>query len=157
MVELSRRAFVKLVGASAACACTGVLGMGGCAGDPTATTPPAPEGSYRIEDGRLYLALSEMGTLLGVGGAVKVTLTSVVGPEQKVIVVHAGDADYRAFANACTHNGKELNYHHPEGLLACCGRSSRFDLAGEVIHGPAEEPLPSYPVMREGDELVIGI
>lgn len=156
-MDLSRRAFVKLVGASAVCACSGVLGIGGCAGNPTATTPPAPEGSYRMEDGRLHLALSEMGTLLGVGGAVKLTLASAVGPEQNVIVVHAGDADYRAFANACTHNGKELNYLHAKGLLACCGRSSQFDLAGEVLHGPAEESLPSYPVALEGDELVIEI
>ena len=157
IVDLSRRAFVKLVGAAAACACSGALGMGGCAGNPTATTPAAPEGSYRTQDGRLYLALPEMGTLLGVGGAVKLTLADVVGPERKLIVVRSGEADYRAFANACTHNGKELDYLHATGLLACCGRSSRFDLDGAVIHGPAEEPLPSYPVAREGDELVIEI
>jgi Rieske Fe-S protein len=98
-----------------------------------------------------------VGTLLGVGGAVKFTLPDADGPERKVILMRPGEADYRAFANACTHNGKELNYLHAKGLLACCGRSSRFDLAGEVIHGPAEEPLPSYPVAREGDELIIEI
>jgi Rieske Fe-S protein len=98
-----------------------------------------------------------VGTLLGVGGAVKLTLPDADGPERKVILMRPGEADYRAFANACTHNGKELNYLHAKGLLACCGRSSRFDLAGEVIHGPAEEPLPSYPVAQEGDELIIDI
>ncbi|NIV38441.1 MAG: Rieske 2Fe-2S domain-containing protein [Anaerolineae bacterium] len=156
-MDLSRRAFVKLVGASAACACSGVLGIGGCAGNPTATTPPAPEGSYRFEDGRLRLILSEVGTLLGVGGAVKLTLPDADGPERKVILVRTGEADYRAFANACTHNGKELNYLHAEGLLACCGRSSRFDLSGKVVHGPAEDALPCYTVRQEGKELVIDI
>jgi Rieske Fe-S protein len=42
-------------------------------------------------------------------------------------------------------------------LLACCGRSSRFNLAGKVIHGPAEEPLLSFSVVKEGNELVVDI
>ena len=156
-MNLDRREFIKLAGTTVACTCIGMLGTSGCAGSGTSNTPSAPDGSYRGQDGRVFLSLSAVGTLLGVGGAVTLTLTEANGSERKVIVVHPGDADYRAFANACTHNGKELNYLHTEGLLACCGRSSRFNLAGEVIHGPAEETLPRYPVVQEGDELVIGI
>ena len=98
-----------------------------------------------------------MGTSLGAGGAVKLTLADANGSERKIILVRPAEADYRAFANSCTHNGKELNYLHAEGLLACCGRSSRFDLAGDVIQGPAEDALPSYRVWQEGGELVIEI
>ncbi len=156
-MSLSRRAFVRLVGTSVVCACTGALCTSGCAGNSTSSTPPAPEGSYRVQDDRVYVALAELGALLGVGQAVKLIVADANGSERKMIVVHPVEADYRAFANACTHNGKELNYLHAEGLLACCGRSSRFDLVGEVIHGPAEESLPSYPVARENDELVIEI
>ena len=154
---LSRRSFIKLTGTTVACTCIGAMGTSGCAGSATSSVPSAPEGSFRVQVGRLRLALSEVGTLLGVGGAVKLALADPNGSERKVIVVRPGKADYRAFANACTHNGKELDYLHAEGLLACCGRSSRFDLAGEVIHGPAEHALPSYPVVREGDEMVIDI
>jgi Rieske Fe-S protein len=131
--------------------------MSGCSGSATSSTPPAPEGSYRVQDGRVHLALSKVGALLGVGRTVKLALADPNGSERKVIVVRPGEADYRAFANACTHNGKELNYLHAEGLLACCGRSSRFNLAGEVIHGPAEVALPGYPVAQAGNELVINI
>lgn len=154
---LSRRSFIKLTGTTVACTCFGALGTSGCASNSTSNTPPAPAGSYRVQEGRVYLALSEVGTLLGVGGAVKLTLTDVNGSERKVIIVHPAEADYRAFADACTHNGKELNYLHAEGLLACCGRSSRFSLAGEVIQGPAEDALLDYPVWQEGRELVIEI
>lgn len=154
---LSRREFIKLTGTTMVCTCIGALGTSGCAGNPTSSMPPAPEGSCRVQDGRAYLALSEVGTLLDVGGAVKFTLADANGPEQKVILMHRGEADYRAFANACTHNGKELNYLHADGLLACCGRSSRFDLAGEVIQGPAEDDLLSYRVWQEDGELVIEI
>ena len=154
-MSLDRREFIKLAGTTVVCTCIGMLGTSGCAGSPTSSTPVAPEGSYRFLDGRVCVSLSEVGTLLGVGGAVKLALADHNGSERKVIVVRRGEADYRAFANACTHNGKELNYQHGEGLLACCGRSSRFSLAGEVIHGPAKAALQHYRVWQEGDELII--
>jgi len=155
-MSLSRRKFIKLAGTTAVCACAGVLGTSGCGGT-TSNTPSAPAGSYRVQNGSAYLALSEVEPLLGVGGAIKLTVGNANGEERKLIVVRPGEADYRAFANACTHNGKELDYLHGDGLLACCGRSSRFDLAGGVIHGPAESPLSSYQVSLEGAELVIDL
>jgi Rieske Fe-S protein len=156
-MSLSRRTFIKLTGTAVVCTCASALGAGGCGGNPASSTPPAPAGSYRVQDGRVYLGLSQLGTLLGVGGAVKLTEGDVNGAGRKVIVVRPGEDDYRAFADACTHNGKELDYLHGEGLLACCGRSSRFDLAGAVIHGPAEAPLLRYRAWHEGAELIIEI
>ncbi len=154
-MNLSRRAFFKRTGTLMVCMCVGGLGMSGCAGQRTSSTPPAPAGSYRLQDGRVHVTLSQVGALLGVGGAVKLTLEGEDGSERKIILVRPGQADYRAFADACTHNGKELIYLHEERLLACCGRSSRFDLAGEVNHGPAENILLSYRVDQEDGELVI--
>jgi len=135
----------------------GAVGTSGCGGNPTSSTPLAPTGSYRVQDGRVCLALAELRGLLGVGGAVKLTLAGAKGEGRKLIVVRPGEADYRAFANTCTHNGKELDYVHGEGLFACCGRSSRFNLAGDVLHGPADEPLLRYRVWREGTDLIIKI
>ena len=156
-MSLSRRAFIKLTGTTMVCTCIGALGASGCASNPTSDTPAAPVGSYRVQDGLVYVALSEVGTLLGVGGAVKLTLEGADGSEQKVIIVRPSETNYLAFANACTHNGKELEFQPREGLLACCGRSSRFDLVGDVIKGPAENALPRYPVRQESGELVIEI
>ncbi len=156
-MSLSRREFITLTGTTAVCTCIGALGTSSCGSNPTSSTPPAPAGSYRVEDGRVYLALSELGTLLGVGEAVKLQVAGVNGDGRKLIVMRRGEADYRAFANACTHNGKELDYLYGEGVLACCGRSSRFNLAGDVLHGPAEEPQLRYQVWRKGAELIIQI
>jgi hypothetical protein len=44
-----------------------------------------------------------------------------------------------------------------EALLACCGRSSRFNLAGDVNHWPAEDPLLRYRVFCKGAALIIEI
>lgn len=157
IVRLSRRSFIKLAGTATVCTCIGALGTTGCASNPTSSTPPAPAGSYRVQGDRVHVSLAEVGSLLDVGGAIKFTLEGANGPEQKLIVARPAEVDFRAFADACTHNGKELNYLHAEGCLACCGRSSRFDLAGQVIHGPAEDALLSYRVWQEGNELVIEI
>ena len=154
-MRLTRRSFIKLAGTTAVCTCIGALGASACGGRPTSDTPPAPEGSTRLQDGRLYVTLSAVGALLGVGRAVKCTLQGMDGIERKLIIVRPAEAEYRAFADACTHNGKELNYLHGAGLLACCGRSSQFNLAGNVIKGPAEEALLQYRLWQEGKELVI--
>jgi Rieske Fe-S protein len=156
-MDLSRRAFITWTGTAFACTCIGTLGVGGCSGKGASDTPPAPDGSYGVGDGHLYVTLAELGPLLNVGGAVKCRVDESGGWERKVIIVRPGDDVYQAFSDACTHNGKELNYHHEEGLLACCGRSSRFDLEGNVVRGPAEDALVRYGVWLEGDQLVVEI
>ncbi|HSR31702.1 MAG TPA: Rieske (2Fe-2S) protein [Anaerolineae bacterium] len=154
---LDRRGFIKLTGTTIFCMCGGAAGMGGCGGNPTSDTPGAPAGSYRVENDRVILSLSAIDSLTPIGGAVKFTFQNQGGSQLKVIVVHSGDQEFRAFADRCTHNGKELNYLHNDGVLACCGRSSRFDLAGNVVNGPAEEALVSYGAQIEDVELVITI
>jgi Rieske Fe-S protein len=93
--------------------------------------------------------------LLGVGGAVKCEVGVGDDSVLRIILVRPCESDYRAFADACTHNGKELSYLHEEGMLACSGRSSRFDLEGKVMRGPAELALPRYAVRMDGGQLVI--
>jgi hypothetical protein len=94
------------------CACIGALGASACASSPTSDTPPAPADSYYLHNGRVYVALSEVGTLLGVGGALKLTLEDANGSQQNLILLRPGETDYLASANARTHNGKELDYLH---------------------------------------------
>jgi Rieske Fe-S protein len=154
-MNVSRRTFIKLTGTTLICTCAGTLGTSACGGEPAADTPVLPPGSYRLAGGRLIVDLAAAGSLLGVGGAAKGSVIDGGGAPHSVIIVHPAEEDYRAFANACTHNGKELYYLHEEGLLACCGRSSRFDLAGAVVHGPAELALPRYGASLEGEDLSI--
>ena len=154
-MTMNRRRFIKLTGTTVLCMCAGALGTSGCAANSTSDTPAMPTGSFRLEGGRILVGLSEVEGLGSVGGAVKLALKDEGGDELKIILVRPGDADYRAFADSCTHNGKELNYLHEERKLACCGRSSQFDLAGNVIRGPAETRLPRYRLWREDGRLVI--
>lgn len=156
MMTVNRRQFLRLAGATAACMCVGALGTSGCSSKSASNTPPAPEGSYWIRDGKVTMSLPQVEMLAPVGGAVKLALNAG-GLDRKIIIVHSADAEYRAFTDSCTHNGKELNYLHEEGRLACCGRSSQFDLDGNVLRGPAETPLRQYSLWQTGEELVIEV
>jgi nitrite reductase/ring-hydroxylating ferredoxin subunit len=92
----------------------------------------------------------------------------VDGTEQ-VIVVHTG-GEIRAFQGICTHEYFELDKGfltgggspgengRPAGTLTCALHLSRFDLAdGEALDPPAELPLMRYPVVIEGDRVLIEI
>jgi nitrite reductase/ring-hydroxylating ferredoxin subunit len=151
-MTIDRRTFLKLAGGTMACACASAVGLGGCAGTGAARTPAAPEGSYRRKGDTVIVTLSAAGELARAGGAVRLALD---GEAIRLLVVHLEDQVYRAFADRCTHNGKELDYAHEEGELRCRSRKSRFDGAGSLIRGPAEGGLVVYPLHRQGDELVI--
>ena len=151
---IGRRTFLRLAGSVTVCACTGAVGISGCALAGAAHTPLAPEGSYRREEGQVVVTLSATGDLARAGGAVRLALDE---KEVKLVVVHSRDQVYHAFADRCTHNGKELDYIHEEQEMRCRSRKSRFDLAGSLITGPAMGGLKVYPVHRQQDELVIEV
>jgi len=146
---MERREFLKLAGSALLCACA--VGTGGCAGG-TSRTPPAPEGSYRREGNSVLVSLPAVEALQAAGGAVRLVLG-----ETSVLVVHLEGEVYRAFADRCTHNGRELDYLHGKGQICCRSRKSRYDPAGRLIEGPAEGNLLAYPLRREGDQLVIEV
>lgn len=54
--------------------------------------------------------------------------------------------DIWAVSRTCTHLGCRLNFKEKEGYLECPCHQSRFTLRGEVLHGPAKEPLARYDV-----------
>ena len=63
--------------------------------------------------------------------------------------------EWVALLASCTHRGCQPD---PVGeRLVCPCHGSEFSLTGEVLEGPADRPLPRYPVSREGSRLVIHI
>ena len=58
-----------------------------------------------------------------------------------------------AMTAVCTHLGCITRYHADENAIACPCHGSRFDLEGDVSHGPAPRPLPwiQLTANAEGD------
>ncbi len=61
--------------------------------------------------------------------------------ERRAYVV-GGDGGIYAMSAVCTHLGCITRYVSDENAIACPCHGSRFDLEGNVTHGPAPHPLP---------------
>ncbi|RKN07207.1 Rieske (2Fe-2S) protein [Streptomyces radicis] len=72
---------------------------------------------------------------------------------EEAFLFRADEATVAAFSAICTHAGCSVVAEGAE--LACPCHNSRFDAAtGEVLQGPAGEPLPAIGVRIEGDRIV---
>ena len=75
--------------------------------------------------------------------------------ERKAYVV-GGVGGVYAMSAVCTHLGCITRYVSDEGAIACPCHGSRFDLEGNVTHGPAPHPLPWLEVKQdEAGNLVV--
>ncbi|MDN5749068.1 MAG: Rieske (2Fe-2S) protein, partial [Pseudonocardia sp.] len=70
-------------------------------------------------------------------------------------VTQATEGSFAAFSSVCPHQG--CNVGSVEGAeIVCPCHGSRFDLAGNVLNGPAESGLTPRPVTVEGGQLILG-
>jgi len=68
--------------------------------------------------------------------------------EKKAYVIGTSGGVY-ALSAVCTHLGCIARYKSDEKVIACPCHGSRFDLEGNVIHGPAPRPLPWLDVTED--------
>ncbi len=75
-------------------------------------------------------------------------------PEYKLYVIHRKRRLY-ALSAICTHLGCMTRYQRDSREIHCPCHGSRFSLEGEVLNGPAAEPLPRFPIALQEEQLVI--
>ena len=68
--------------------------------------------------------------------------------ETKAYVIGTSNGVY-ALSAVCTHLGCIARFKSDEKVIACPCHGSRFDLEGNVIHGPAPHPLPWLDVTQD--------
>jgi nitrite reductase/ring-hydroxylating ferredoxin subunit len=80
-----------------------------------------------------------------------------VGGEDVAVANVAGEL--HAFSDVCTHAQCSLAEGDLEGTtVTCMCHGSQFDVTtGDVLNGPAVDPVQSYQVVIEGDDLKIGL
>jgi 3-phenylpropionate/trans-cinnamate dioxygenase ferredoxin component len=80
-----------------------------------------------------------------------------VGGED-VAVANVGGT-LHAFSDICTHMGCLLTEGDLEDAIVTCScHGSQFDVtSGDVVSGPATEPVQSFEVSADGGELKIGV
>ena len=75
-------------------------------------------------------------------------------PERRLFVLNRADG-FAAVSAVCPHLGCTVRHVDGEGFVCPC-HGSRFDLHGQVLHGPAPRPLAWYglSLSRRGDLVV---
>ncbi len=68
--------------------------------------------------------------------------------DKKAYVIGAPAGVY-ALSAVCTHLGCIARFKSDERVIACPCHGSRFDLEGNVVHGPAPRPLPWLDVSED--------
>lgn len=77
---------------------------------------------------------------------------------QLILLARVADQVY-AMDDDCTHISGALDQGDLDGhVLTCPIHLARFDIRdGHVLRGPAREPLPTYPVRLEGDQVLVAL
>ena len=87
------------------------------------------------------LSLSENSALLVVGGAL--ALGSNVIDSKGILLYRQSDTNVLAFSRNCTHNRCTIDSFQ-NGTSTCPCHGSQFDTSGNVVVGPAVNPLTQY-------------
>lgn len=142
---LTRRTVVQIGGASAAGA--GALLLAACTsgGSDASSGGGSDAGTGGSGGGSATVALSS----IPVGGAVSASLGSA-----PIVVAQPTAGQVVAFSAVCTHQGCTVAPQGKEYDCPCHG--SRFDAAtGDVLNGPARDPLPRLKATVAGDTVTV--
>jgi cytochrome b6-f complex iron-sulfur subunit len=75
-----------------------------------------------------------------------------------IIVEHNSDNTYKAISGICTHQGCIISdFEGSSNNFVCPCHSSRFDLNGNVVQGPASTNLAGYNTRVENNSLIISL
>jgi Rieske Fe-S protein len=65
---------------------------------------------------------------------------------EPVILIQAGEGDYRAFSATCTHLQCIVEFRKSEHVIWCNCHNGEYDLNGRNIAGPPPRPLTPFEV-----------
>jgi cytochrome b6-f complex iron-sulfur subunit len=75
----------------------------------------------------------------------------------RIITLRTAEGRVVALDMVCTHWSCDVDWSEKGQELECPCHGSRFDTAGKVLEGPADEPLAVYPVTEDADGVVVGL
>ncbi len=73
--------------------------------------------------------------------------------ENDIIIAYLGNDEYIALSKICTHNQCTVDFDADEEIIYCDCHGSEFEIDGDVISGPAEDPLKEYNTELDGQTL----
>ena len=95
---------------------------------------------------------------VGAGEVGEGEVTAFPVGDRTVAIANVG-GNLHAFDDICTHKQCSLAEGELDGLMIECPcHGSQFDImSGEVVNGPATEPIDVFEVREEGGELLVSL
>jgi nitrite reductase/ring-hydroxylating ferredoxin subunit len=92
-------------------------------------------------------------------GDARPTMLFAEAGSREILIIAADDDSLHAIDAVCTHGFGYLDQGELKGCeIQCPLHEGRFDIrTGEPTNPPAQEPLNSYPVTIDGDDVYIEI
>ncbi|GAB4147142.1 MAG: hypothetical protein Fur0046_25290 [Cyanobacteria bacterium J069] len=134
---MERRTFLGLAAASAA-----TSALPACK---SAAPPSQPAASGTFESVGTLSQLAQAGD----------RLDTQVGTAPITLVKKPDSGDLIAISRVCPHAGCTVEWRSETTLFACPCHNSLFSPTGEVVQGPATQPLATYPVKVEGETILV--
>ncbi len=110
-------------------------------------------GAWKFSNGKVEIEWARVPELRKPCGAVRLEGR---GLPERILVVYGIDGQFHAFKNRCPHMGRRLDPVAGGAAVRCCSLSrSTFDYTGNVMSGPAKEPLRRFRVETKKCKVVI--
>lgn len=103
-----------------------------------------------VENYKTVIPLNDLPDLVQAGSFARVYAGNAANP---IVLWRETDGQYKAVLSTCSHNGCEVRKLRNGFECPCHG--SEYDLNGNVLRGPASEPLESFPVEISDDRIAI--
>jgi Rieske Fe-S protein len=147
----SRREFIERAGMTAVMTTFGLSFFTACseseAPNQPSTPPPTSTSGITIAGNTIRIDLTLQPALAVTGGWLLVI-------DAQTLVVNVGGA-YRAMTSVCTHSACDRNWTFTNSRFTCTCHGSEFDTSGNVLQGPANQPLRSYTTGLNGTILTV--
>lgn len=78
-------------------------------------------------------------------------------PDPLLVVIPAGGQTPVAVNPTCTHQGCLVDWQADQKQFVCPCHGSQYGPEGKVTQGPASQPLATYPVKVEADQVLVKV
>lgn len=149
--QYSRRKFVKDTLAGLGTITMGsfiIINQAGCSDNSNPVTPNGQDLSFIVD-----ISLSENSALQEVGGTIALLPNPI--DSHGMLLYRKNEDVIKVYSRNCTHANCTVEAYSSNGVSTCACHGSRFDLNGNVLNGPAENPLKQYSASISGDIVTI--
>ena len=98
------------------------------------------------------IPLDKVEKLKTVGGSVMLKVK-----DTNILFIRDSETTIRALDPVCTHLGCIVAFNNEAKRIDCPCHGSKYDLDGNVVHGPSNKPLKKYEASISGDRILIDV